>query len=585
MDNPDDWQDWQDQREEGTYNTTDPFAVATTTTTQIVPQLPRTDDQEMEIDTTGLTINSSAQQPDPFANPLPILAHPPPLVANAIQNTFMILPGDMTGDHWHFAAAQILTSNPNAPGILGQAYPFGNRTFHTVVAVCAPLQVNVLDPAEVDRWADFRYGTWQFVVVQAKRVYSWMRLIGLVPIVVRVPMHGGARNHGDQHPYVAWLTKDKLYSLNKRIGMLIWGSDWSFEEAFQEASAHPAWRQAQIDLAKDLAADVFASVNLLPWSDSELVNMHPTTTIVMQMREFFGHDVWYNRIVRGFTKGIETAAATAIQEVDAKITELSNIIDRVIREETQKGRLGRRVVIYNYRIGDVNKQNDSTIPLLRQVQRLAHKCGACVIILPSMKRADWNNQVQPQLNKKQQKWGPDYVFDLHNLGGNAVARPTDKRGIPIFWFKVAKFLQIDNSPGAAQPTVPRFLIGVLGPKSGSVDLAAFMGVRCMSSDEPILDMVPIDPGTNLDMRQLQDKKMIGFGSQVLRLVNMWPIMGICWLVEPCLVRLDKWIPVLNEDDFKIENWLRMDYHASHQEQWLAALPQIQRPEDTVRFVS
>lgn len=120
---------------------------------------------------------------------------------------------------------------------------------------------------------------------------------------------------------------------------------------------------------------------------------------------------------------------------------------------------GKKVVLFNYRKGDVNRQHDGNRYLLDSVSKFAASRGFVVIALcvdASMEEIDIlriNNHPVLQLYTQGQSY--------------------DKRYTAAFWSIVANELQ------------GIYVHGLLGGRSGSMDIAAFLGVNTCSFDEPV----------------------------------------------------------------------------------------------------
>ncbi|KFZ13615.1 hypothetical protein V502_06523 [Pseudogymnoascus sp. VKM F-4520 (FW-2644)] len=139
---------------------------------------------------------------------------------------------------------------------------------------------------------------------------------------------------------------------------------------------------------------------------------------------------------------------------------------------------GRRVVLFNYRKGNVNKQHDGNIGLLDSVSRFAAARGFAVVALL------------------------ENVLQLYRMGESY-----DKRYTAAFWSIVANQLQ------------GFYVQGLIGGRSGSMDIASFMGVNCCTFDEQIFNQ----------KCYFDDDYIIAQGGLFLRLMSQHPVTSIVYV--------------------------------------------------------
>jgi len=121
----------------------------------------------------------------------------------------------------------------------------------------------------------------------------------------------------------------------------------------------------------------------------------------------------------------------------------------------------KKILLFNYRLGDVNRQHDANVFLFQQVSKLANKHGMlCVPIFVSASDAE-ADAVKKLCGDA---WIELYIRDVHY----------DKRYTAAFWTLVAN--EMANE-----------VFGLIGGRSGSMDIASFMGVNCCEWDEPLCD--------------------------------------------------------------------------------------------------
>ncbi|KFY45950.1 hypothetical protein V494_00707 [Pseudogymnoascus sp. VKM F-4513 (FW-928)] len=177
------------------------------------------------------------------------------------------------------------------------------------------------------------------------------------------------------------------------------------------------------------------------------------------------------------------------------------LADKLVMLATQEGvdrSNNKRVIIFNYRKGDVNKQHDGNMRLLKFVSTIAEAKGFVVIAL--LVNIDLEEVDILRINNH-------VVLKLYSPGESY-----DKRYTAAFWSIVANELQ--------GPIVE----GLIGGRSGSMDIAAFMGVNTCSFDEPIFG----------DKYKFEDAYILAQGGQLLRLLSQHPIMSIVY------VNTDSW---------------------------------------------
>jgi hypothetical protein len=186
-----------------------------------------------------------------------------------------------------------------------------------------------------------------------------------------------------------------------------------------------------------------------------VIDQKVSTTILMHYVRQKGKQVVIEHLRQAFTEGLPEQDK---QEMDAKVQQIREAIKR-------NG--GKKVVLLNRRTGDVNKQHNTTDGIEKQIQELAAKKGMFVlgVATPNYKPGDID------------------LFDSQTKTGFA-----DKRRTAYFWKEVSQLKQVH---------------GLIGGRSGSMDIAAFMGMNAFSWDENL----PKDV-------------------QYLRLLQTYPIMSI-----------------------------------------------------------
>ena len=137
------------------------------------------------------------------------------------------------------------------------------------------------------------------------------------------------------------------------------------------------------------------------------------------------------------------------------------------------------VILENYRKGHVNGGTDTSSPLSINLEELAEANKLGVIAIPATATEDGYREVKSRYDER------TAIFDLYNKT-QATTTTTDRRWIDTpwpgldvraqayFWCQVAK---------------TDLIKGLIGGRSGSVDIAAFCGVKVLFWDEPWIDYV------------------------------------------------------------------------------------------------
>ncbi|KAL2128094.1 hypothetical protein VTI74DRAFT_9735 [Chaetomium olivicolor] len=129
----------------------------------------------------------------------------------------------------------------------------------------------------------------------------------------------------------------------------------------------------------------------------------------------------------------------------AKFNALYIVIDRAKTKTAEvKG-----VVLFNYRIGDVNKQHNANPTILLDVREAVAKKGYVIIVIPQMASGVYRT------HKAKIAATGSYVFDLLDVDSGSTEF-IDDTAKAYFWHLVASFLQGSNSllgtPTSLPPT-------------------------------------------------------------------------------------------------------------------------------------
>ena len=508
--------------------------------------------------------------------------------------------GTLTGDIWHVAAAQILSEYIRSGS--GNAHPFPDHEIRTCLTIMA----------------DKKYGTAGEAPAAASSAQQ-------------APAAAGSHGHSQEYQY----------------GEAAYGEEWAYgEEAQSESSkispcvqrGRKSWKYLQaIGLNASLvmvphrigsgqvahANDTLSAEEATTWyvdkpttfdqalttwvghldrrppwpqgpgvaNDPCLIDLLASTTVVMQMMEYIGYQearrILGYRLSGGATMG-GTREALALQ----KVYQLCGIIDAV---NTNVNNTLQGVVLFNYRIGDVNKQHNASAGILNDVRKAAAAHRYATIVIPQMSSDEYRKHKPAVTTHGRSVSTPaltpymrSVVFDLLDVdtpvqqpqqghqprqGSSqqpAAAAPQfmDDTAKAYFWHLVATFMQGTFSPlGTATGEPPAQLakalqvqrppvVGLVGGRSGSTDLPGFVGLRVYSWEEPLLGALHGAEKTTSSGAWSSTYYNIQ-GPQATRLFNQQPIIATGWLSMEGFVKKGKSREYtnLNVSDGFLNEWL------------------------------
>ena len=283
-----------------------------------------------------------------------------------------------------------------------------------------------------------------------------------------------------------------------------------------------------------------------PSDDPRLIDLLCSTSIVMQMMDHLG---WADaqKILGYRLSGGEGLSQAAKDTAEKKIMSLLQTIDSAVDEATKQGSSAVKgvvegVVLFNFRIGDVNGQHDANVLILSQVRRMAAAKGYVTIAIPQMDGGIYSKKFKAALSGAPetapaalQPFMGKYTFDLLDVDPptGAPAAYMDNRAKAYFWHVTASFLQGKFSPlgapeeakappGILDPQRPP-VVGMIGGRSGSTDLPAFVGLRVYSWEEPMLSPLPEGGAKPSKKGPWSASYYRVQGPQALRLFNQFPV--------------------------------------------------------------
>ena len=288
-----------------------------------------------------------------------------------------------------------------------------------------------------------------------------------------------------------------------------------------------------------------------PREEQSLIPLWASITMLMQLMQHLGIENSLRILDSRLSGDIELKDVNK-QSAKDLFENFFGVLNKALKSTKKKG-----VLLFNYCLGDVNKQHDANDQILNQVKGLAEKNEMVVLSIPMMGS-----------NKMKEKAGNKFTY-LADRAGCAGNVQTDhifemppgvpKHKMANFWKLVAQYLQIGSKvskdameAGIFKEPVQaiRCVHGLIDGRSGSMDLPAFVGVKCLSWDEPFVNDAQYDgPDANSQ------------GPQLLRLLNERPVMSVCYLdpksrvVKPDEKSRDRLYSKLNERDDIVRLWL------------------------------
>lgn len=149
------------------------------------------------------------------------------------------------------------------------------------------------------------------------------------------------------------------------------------------------------------------------------------------------------------------------RRADNRVHDLIAHLDATIRRVRARHPATTRTLLFNYRYTTYNVQHNANSSILAQVTELATAHKIAVVIVPTMQRKYLEKERLPRHD----------VCYLYERPGKS-RRQLSYRDKALFWARVAQNAELWG------------LVGLMGGRSGTMDLAAFVGIRCLSWDEP-----------------------------------------------------------------------------------------------------
>jgi hypothetical protein len=339
---------------------------------------------------------------------------------------FILVLGDLAGDFWHCAAASILSNYWRRPNI--GTPPFNDCEFVIcIVVVLKPQQDDEGTTTNQTPGKRQTYATWRN---GAKDMFEYFRAIGVLCMVITVEKATGR------------------------------GTDLNINK-LSDAGIRQCW-----DDQKEHAADSFSDVlqqrqtfvphESLVENSQCIIRYDAGTSVLMELVGYLGVEISQGILAAEMVFGPDTQVINRIRALNTTIYNA--------RRRAQNDTI--RILILNYRQTDYHPQHNANREILQQIKELAAAKGIAVVTLPAIK---YLKRTQDIFNHE------DDVFYLYGQPGSKEVKL--KYGEKArFWAHVAQNAARWN------------LVGVIGGRSGSMDLPAFVGVRCLSWDEPLFQV-------------------------------------------------------------------------------------------------
>lgn len=259
----------------------------------------------------------------------------------------------------------------------------------------------------------------------ARKSFVYLHDLGLDPIAIKLKRKEKSRRpENSMYGLTALKINEINESLPKKLGT-------------QPGKIFNELMEAQGNGFNSPTAKVSESEN-----EPDLISLYQCSTALAQLTKTVGTKKSIEVIADGLTKNI---AAADKNKAEAKAKELSELM--------KKGKT--KTVLFNARKGQVNKQHDSSIELREVVEQAAKSKGMKVIGFGK----------NPEVRKK-----------TTDIGGGDFELFDDEKHFPKKQFTAHFWRRVAKDPNC---------FGLIGGRSGSVDIASFVGVYCCQWDQPL----------------------------------------------------------------------------------------------------
>jgi hypothetical protein len=392
-------------------------------------------------------------------------------MAESKTNLFIPIPGTVTGDLWHLAAAHILSLK--------------YRNDWELVTV-----VVLTDKGHPD---ELQHG---------RATFNYLRDLSLPCMVIK--LYGLGQNASKK------LTEIATYTLEKDLQQA-WQTQKHSTKYFDQEVADLARYSYNVSGFTENSVELLPYKRVIPNEQTKILQLMTATTIAIQIlvedknefekrRKFLKE----NMVPRLSAKVYSEANRVA----EEKWGELKQLIQAQRDYSTSAG-----VLLYlNRKNQQANTNTNSSEQILTQVKGFAGKRKRIVQVVAV--------GADPEKD----------VFDLFNKRTGEKYPGINPCATALLWSKVAL---AGTHEGANQLGLKIPIDGIFSGRSGAIDLPAFCGVNCFFWDQPWLqaagDKAAFDMFSGLKMyqgnRDSLIKNMDGQMSQCLRALELYPIMA------------------------------------------------------------
>jgi hypothetical protein len=338
------------------------------------------------------------------------------MAQSSSQSALLSLPGHCTGDVWHNAGAQILSQ------CYGNVYPYN----FTILLALQSKGSNADDNARR----------------QAVN-FDYYRAIGAQCLLVKMDV--GAEDLGN---LISGISRTSL-TLYERLSV--------HQQQYSTSNFDEIWPKLQT-ISPSEAEEVREGHESFPAMFFPPLHYYVATTVLcsyLSLRvPLAERKSRLESLSRGLRGPIDPTGPLGL-EVQRKIQELKS---RIAIQRAANDFETAQAVLFNYRRGFMNPNQDANDGIFQHVCQLAREHGFVVIrVAMGLSSAD----VLPS------------DFDLFDVTFSQ-ADILDKRYTSSFWAEVAQLPEV---------------FGFVGSRTGSLDIAAFNGVNCLEWDEPVFEVV------------------------------------------------------------------------------------------------
>ena len=275
--------------------------------------------------------------------------------------------------------------------------------------------------------------------------------------------------------------KDAYYKMNMSK------ANDSYMFTFDSGPRPPVTWKTQVPINPDYQFAAPRAIGNLSPGPTSWIDLHASTTIVMQ---YLHDEASRPRRVKVLQDALGAMAGKNTPWI-VQARALANELNTIAVQS------GKKVVLFNYRVGDVNRQHDGNRELLAHVRSIVKvHFGDTLVVAPILVGVTDDAAIKAD--------GPS--LDLYRKD-----ETYDKRYTAAFWAIVANEMK-------------ETVFGLVGGRSGSMDIACFMGVNTVSWDEPIFRRYAVFADDSYGY-------VINQGQQFLRLLNQGPCMPVIYVEE------------------------------------------------------